>query len=1571
MEVKDFMEEMSVEKFGLLKKKHLLEIGDELELYLKRSMTRKELQGFVMYGLVDEGTVEEKNELVTKFPPVVRRMEDIEREKERIEREREREQLREWEEKKMVEREKEREEREKEREHELEVARQGMLKLGKEEEVKKQLAPGRDRYLVPKFNEADIDGYFTQFEKIALSAEWPESQWTMMLQAGLTGKAQLAYANVSLEDSRNYELVKKEILKAYELVPEAYRQNFRGLRKIEGQTHLDFAREKMKGFDKWCRARNVDDFDGLRQLMLIEEFKWKIHEAVRCHLNERDVKTLDEAARIADDYALTHKKLLGSGFKNNSGRGFSKGGDNKPHNAPSGVDSAPKTGTESGKKTSGKPGQGGGKAEVQCYYCKEFGHTTFTCPSLKKKKARQQAEQGEKPHGLVTIQGSHFGDMNNVTGKSSLLMTGRRSSATHSLGRDCHSSGEEAVENPFVSTGRVSVDRSPPVSVKILRDTGASQTLLLSSTFEGMNIPEAVDFVVCKGIGGGSISVPLCKVHLESDLVNGDVIVGLIPDLPMRGISLILGNDLAGGNVSSDFVELTSKPVLKQDEDEDTEVFPACAVTRSMTRCESQQEDVSDSNSPIEFEGNGVDLADTIFDKLVDDRKSVVLTPELSLSRQQLIEMQEKDEGIVKLRREVLMDSEIDDVPVGYYMKNGVLMRKYRPPDAKASEEWLVFHQVVVPEVYRNDILAMAHDLPLSGHLGVKKTRDRILRQFFWPGMNQDVKDYCKSCHTCQIVGKYKADPPVAPLQPIPAFGEPFSRVIIDCVGPLPKTKSGNQYLLTVMCASTRFPEVFPLRNIKTHTISRVLVKFFTTFGLPREIQSDQGSNFTSREFGKMLSGFGVKHVLASAYHPESQGVLERFHSTLKVMLRTFCLEHQKDWDEGVSLLLFGVREVVQESLGFSPFELVFGHRVRGPLSLLSDQWVDENVEINLLDYVTKFRERLKEMWSLAKQHLVSKQGHMKTWYDKKARARVFQPGDKVLVLFPVQNNPLQARFHGPYVVRERVGDLNYVIETHDRRKPTQLCHVNMLKLYVERQGDSVVRDEALTTKVDAGVNLLVSVEDSDVNRGGKVYDTTPIPHLKLSNSDVLANLDDKLNHLEPEQREELKRLLLSYKEVFPDVPGRTTAAVHDVDVGSTMPIKQHAYRMSPDKVQLSNKEIEYMLEHDIIQPSTSSWSSPCVLVPKPNGTVRFCTDYRKLNSVTKTDVYPIPRVDDCVDRVGSARYLTKIDLLKGYWCVPLTERGREVSAFVTTAGLFEYNVMPFGMKNAPATFQRMMENVLHGLDHSHAYIDDVVVRSDTWEEHCANIQELLDRLVSAKLTVNLCKSEFACATVTYLGFEIGQGKLAPIDAKVKAISDYPPPCDKKGVRRFLGMTGYYRKFCKNFAQLALPLTNLLKKESKFVWTSICQVAFDRLKQVLCHHPILKMPNFRKEFELAVDASDVAAGGVLLQGDSENEELKHPVAYFSKKFDSHQKHYSTIEKELLALILSVQHFEVYINGLRSLKVYTDHNPLVFLRKMKNKNRRLLNWSLLLQEYNLEIVHIKGKDNVIADSLSRC
>ena len=708
----------------------------------------------------------------------------------------------------------------------------------------------------------------------------------------------------------------------------------------------------------------------------------------------------------------------------------------------------------------------------------------------------------------------------------------------------------------------------------------------------------------------------------------------------------------------------------------------------------------------------------------------------------------------------------------------------------------------------------------------------------------------------------------------------------------------------------------------------------------------------------------GVKQYKSSAYHPESQGALERFHQTLKNMMRAYCIEHDKDWDQGIHLLLFATREAVQESLGFSPFELIFGRTVRGPLKLLKESWLAEDTPDNLLDQVADLRYRLLRANELARKNLEKSQQKMKTWYDRKARKRSFRIGDKVLALLPIPQQPLQARYCGPYLITRKVSDLDYVIATPDRRKPQRLCHINMLKEYQERTSTPA------TVAEQSSVTPNCVIQDLDLNSSEReVSEDMTDCVMVLKNSDVLSNLKDKLHHLSDSEQDEMTQLVLDFTELFPDIPSRTECMFHDVDVGDAIPIKQHPYRVNPIKLQFLRKEIEYMLQHGIIEPSQSEWSSPCILVPKKDGTYRFCTDFRKVNLVTKTDSFPIPRVEDCIDRIGYAKYMSKLDLLKGYWQVPLTPRAKEISAFVTPDGFFQYKVMPFGMKNAPATFQRMINKITANFEGCEAYIDDVIVFGNTWKQHLERLCELFRRLRTAKLTVNLVKSDFGDAHVTYLGHVVGQGQVKPVTAKVEAIINYPVPSNKKEIMSFLGMSGYYRKFCKNFSSVCEPLTRLLSKHKEFVWDSECQRAFNTIKGLLVSSPVLMMPDFKKPFLLAVDASDVGAGAVLLQEDQEK--IEHPISYFSCKFDKHQRNYSTCEKETLALVLALQHFDFYLSAaMFPIQVYTDHNPLVFLAKMKNKNQRLQRWSLALQAYSLLIHHIRGKDNVVADALSR-
>ena len=1576
-----FMSEPSEDTFYDLKKDELISLAKHLKLEVRKAMRKYQIQNIILKHLVSievfKETVLETYETPDpelgklQFQLELKKLEMQERleEKERQERLQEKERQERLEKEKMA------------LQHELEMKKLELqAKLGSDPGVENSTAKfDVTKYIkfVPPFQQTDVDKYFLHFEKVAGNLKWPKEYWVMLLQSVLLGKAREIYTQLSVEQAANYDTVKELILKGYELVPEAYRQKFRSCEKLSYQTYVEFARSKEQLFDRWCYSQKVDkDHDKLRQLILIEEFKRCIHSDVRTFIDEQKAETLEDAARLADEFSLSHKVT----FVEKPKRIYPPPGQDPPptsrrfgnqrshHSEDSWRKQNP--GNNSANRSNfswsrqNKTTTSGPFKPLTCFYCRRDGHMISNCPE-KLKMARQQHNAESKPTGFIAtslslpdVRGDMPTKCPDVKTQSSLISE--------------VSAPPPPVMNvfePFIHEGLVSLssDMSDPTPIKILRDTGASQSLLLSDTLSFSEESSVGASVLIRGINCSEYSpVPLHTVYLKSNLVTGPVKVGIQPSLPFEGVHLILGNDLAGDKVVVNAV-VTQKPCLEQSPDpvekEILGLYPACVVTRAISKKKENSEEE-------------ITLADTVIGQVleVEPPKTSVSEPDEvvakdnllekadKMSKSQLIVEQHKDPELSSLFARVVDENEVSQNAVCLFTKNGVLMRKWRPPDVPVEDDWAVKYQIVVPKSYRQEILSMAHETPLAGHMGVNKTCQKILNHFYWPSLRKDVAEFCKSCHACQMVGKPNQIIPKAPLQPIPAVQEPFSRIIVDCVGPLPKTRSGNQYLLTIMCASTRFPEAIPLRNIKAKTIVKALTKFFTLVGLPSSIQSDQGSNFMSGVFQQVMYELGITQYKSSAYHPQSQGALERWHQTLKTMMKIYCFETEKDWDEGIHLLLFAARESVQESLGFSPFELVFGHTVRGPLKLLKEKLLSSSSEsINLLQYVSDFRTKLFRACELARANLSSSQKSMKKKYDVDAVERNFKPGQKVLALLPVPGNPLNSRFFGPYVIQKKLSDLNYVVVTPDRRKETQLCHVNMLKPYVERNSDLVVQP--------VNVNVVVSEPKEDLGSELNSNSFGPTDTTRLTNTDVLRNLDSKLSHLSESQRQDLEKLLLEFERLFPDVPTRTDQIYHDVDVGNADPIKQHPYRLNPSKQKYLKEEIKYLLENDFIEPSSSSWSSPCILVPKPDGSYRMCTDYRKVNSVTKTDTFPIPRMDDCIDKVGKARYVTKFDLLKGFWQVPLTDRAKEISAFVTPDGLYQYKVMPFGMKNSPASFQRLINKVIVDLEGCEAYIDDVIIYSDTWEEHLKIIREFFERLSRAMLTINLSKSEFGQAQVTYLGHIVGQGEVKPVSAKVEAIANFPRPESKKQLMRFLGMAGYYRRFCPNFAAVTEPLTQLLSKRIKFIWSERCDKAFEELKAMLQSAPVLTAPDFKSSFKLAVDASDVAAGAVLLQEDDEG--VEHPVCYFSKKFNKSQKNYSTIEKECLALVLALQHFEVYVTSSSlPIVVYSDHNPLVFLHKMKDKNQRLLRWSLMLQEYVLEIRHIKGKDNVIADCLSR-
>ena len=454
-------------------------------------------------------------------------------------------------------------------------------------------------------------------------------------------------------------------------------------------------------------------------------------------------------------------------------------------------------------------------------------------------------------------------------------------------------------------------------------------------------------------------------------------------------------------------------------------------------------------------------------------------------------------------------------------------------------------------------------------------------------------------------------------------------------------------------------------------------------------------------------------------------------------------------------------------------------------------------------------------------------------------------------------------------------------------------------------------------------------------------------------------------------QTRQVKEVLNAFASLFQGKPGKTDLVQHDIVTEVGKVVRLRPYRIPEAQRVVIDKEVEAMLQDGIIEPSNSPWCSPVVLVPKPNGTLRFCIDFRQLNKVSKFDTYPMPRVDELIEGLGNAMYLSTLDLTKGYWQIPLTQSAKEKTAFSTQSGLYHFNVLPFGLHGAPATFQRLMDHLLRSHSgYAAAYLDDIVVFSPSWESHLRHLTEVFHSIQKAGLTVNPEKCVIATQSVRYLGYQIQKGRIMPQMEKVQAIRDIPLPSTKKDLRFFLGLVGYYRRFIPRFSELASPLTDLLRKNKSVdptQWSEEQDESFRALKHVLCSGPVLQCPDFEKSFTLQTDASDHGLGAVLSQEDAEG--LLRPVVFISRKLRPGEMHYATIEKECLAIKWALEALQYYLLG-RVFTLLTDHAPLVWLSQNKDSNARVLRWFLALQPFSFQTIHRAGKLQGNADYLSR-
>ena len=1457
----------------------------------------------------------------------------------------------------------------------------------------------------------DVISYFVTLEKSFVINSVPKAKWAMLLPSLLSPRASKIFAQLSIETCQNYDETKTALLNAFKCNADSYLRKLQTERRFGQESYFMYLARLEEYQTLYLMSRKISNFEELKDEMLSIYFMSGLPDSVCEFVRTRQPKTSKECAEAADLFYAIKSRHIAHTFRGQ--KPVSRPNHSHQQNAQPEIisESKPNDAVLSNAKNVDKPqATGTEKATRSCWTCGSFDHVRANCTKGKSANVRKTQPKTTQPTCLVHDDGIRVNEKFMIPiylGNSPKVRVGWRDTAS---------------SYSIIAAEHADLCQLTDRTVTVKGISGEPKILKI-----GMLALRSPHFDYDDNVLLTEVAILDTPLPCNVDILLGNLLYSKFPIRDCFDLRQSAGNsacqagrDNAGTNYSdaepvnvqmhqdvSVVDKLSTRPSSNAGDTRQLSIADVAPLQRAR-----EQPAVSAANSSVEHVSQSIEARDQMTDATgqrhanesikkrltpVKDAQSVVTVdscvgnkqPGASNDGQCVTERLDRDGTIAdELKRLMQIDPSVinndffipttdqqkchefsraqrEDAKLqsawqkvanganDYVVRNGILFKK-KPENIRSDNELLL----VIPECYLQRVLNAAHDSVQAGcHFSVSKTFDKVRRIF--DIKRSTVKSYVSACPVCQRLSPKRVTER-AELVQVPIMGLEFAQKwVIDVAGGdlkrVSKASGNFKYILVCCDVATRWVELIPLPNLKAPTVSdALLTNIIARFGCETLVY-DQASGFVSNLMQAVLKLLRIHSKIAIAGYHSATSQTERWIRTVQHCLKSYIFDYEGKWHTLLPWIAFNLRQVPCETLGFSSHELVFSRNLHSALDDLRDEFIgdidkkEKKVRQSVLSYITELRNKLELSKTIAHEHASLVQSKTKTRYDKTSTPnKQFSVGQQVIILEPDDTRKLYARWSVPRKIVRRVNERNYEVELDDGRK--KLFHVNQLRAW----NSPVEFVNVAVVTADCGQNdedrHLVAIEDSE---------SFP-PQFKVE-------MD-----LPSEQREKILALLNEYADtVFRPSLGVTHLVTHHIKLTDDTPCVSPPYRIPEALKKPFEEEINRLLAAGVLRPCQSSYRSGIIPIRKLDNSLRLVCDFKKLNSKTVPDLYEMPDARNVLSMAAGKKFVSKLDLSKSYFQIPLAEECQEYTSFSSFLGTFCWQRAAMGLMNSGRTMQRLMDSILRNTSKfAFCLIDDVIVGSETFESHLEHIREILDRFRAANLTASVSKSEFMMKSLTVFGHCLENGEIKPSQRHIEKILEIQPQTTKKGVRAILGLINYHSDMIPNLAEITFCLTELLKRdqpETKINWQPKHSEALQKIKQILCSKPVLVAPRHDKDFILMSDATECTIAAILAQRDDQG--VERNVAYYSKKLSPRERNFSVIEKECCGILNAVLHWHSWLYQRRTL-VRTDHAALTFLQTAARHNSRLARWHVILSNYDLDFEYRKGSLHANCDGLSR-